>query len=187
MMKKPTNLSSNENLAGSTRRDEPAFIAVGKIRRTHGVRGELVFEVYTDFPERLIPGKQVFWGDDYRPAVIASIRKHSEGALLRFEGIESSDTAVQFRNCMVWVKTDELPDLPDGEYYLHQLIGFRVVTEDGNVIGSLVDIMETGANDVYIVKTEDSQTELLLPAIESVILSINFPDQKIVIRMPEWL
>ncbi|NSW51942.1 MAG: 16S rRNA processing protein RimM [Anaerolineae bacterium] len=165
---------------------EPAYIAVGKIRRPHGVKGEMLMEVLTDFPERLTRGKIVYVGATYQLHTIQSTRNHAAGMLVRMEGYEDPEKAGELRNAMVYVKTSELPVLPDGEFYLHQIIGFKVVDERKILLGFLVEILETGANDVYLVKSEHNDDELLLPAIESVILDVNFDTREMVVRLPEW-
>lgn len=174
-----------QSMAGS-QACEPAFVVVGKIRRPHGVKGEILMEVHTDFPERLISGKIVFVGDIYREHIFASTRQHALGMIVKIQGIDDPETAGELRNQMVYVKTGDLPQLPEGEFYLHMIIGFRVVDETGNLLGILQEILETGANDVYLVKAEQSQEELLLPAIESVILDVNLEKREILVRLPEW-
>jgi 16S rRNA processing protein RimM len=88
-------------------------------------------------------------------------------------------------NLEVFVKTDELPALSDGQYYHHQLVGLKAVLEDGAEIGTLTEIMETGANDVYVV-TDAAGKELLLPAIDPVILRVDLSAKQIVVKPPEW-
>jgi 16S rRNA processing protein RimM len=86
---------------------------------------------------------------------------------------------------MVYVKVTDLPKLPDGEYYHHQLINLRVIDDKGQPLGVLTDILETGANDVYVVTTPAGQ-ELLLPAIEGVIIQVDLEHQQIQVHPPDW-
>jgi 16S rRNA processing protein RimM len=146
------------------------------VRRPHGVRGEMVLELYTDFPERLRPKTKIFLGEKHLPMFIGNARPHNEGLLLSIEGIESPEDAGKFRNQIVYVSAKTLPALDEGEYYFHELIGLNVVDEDGNPLGELTDIVETGANDVYVV-TDSAGTEILLPAIPDVILSVDLDEQ----------
>jgi 16S rRNA processing protein RimM len=106
--------------------------------------------------------------------------------IVKFQGIADRDAAGELRNQLVYVKTEDLPQLPDGEFYLHRIIGFQVIDEAGAVLGTLREILETGANDVYLVKAGQSEEELLLPAIESVILDVNFEKREMIVRLPEW-
>lgn len=162
--------------SGSPAAGEPAFLAAGKVRRPHGVRGEVVVELYTDFPERLRPKTKVYLGEQHIPQVLRSARPHKEGLLLAFEGIGTPEEAGCFRNQTLYVSTKTLPRLADGEYYFHQLIGLTVVEEDGSALGTLTAIMETGANDVYVV-TAASGAEILLPAIAEVVLGVDLEAQ----------
>jgi 16S rRNA processing protein RimM len=160
-------------------------LAVGKLHRAHGLHGELIMEVLTDFPERLVPGKQVYSGVEHTPRLIRSVRAQNRGILITFEGFDSPETAGELRNQIVYVRSDELPELPEGSYYQYQLIGLSVVNHHGNVLGQLVEILETGANEVYVVKSEDG-VEQLLPATNEVITNIDLIQRIIQVKPPEW-
>ncbi len=157
---------------GSRSAGEPLFLAIGRLRRPHGVKGEIIMEVLTDFPERLKPGINVHLGPDYRLGRIVAVRPHGKGLLVRLEGIATREAAGELRNQFVSIPADQAPPLPEGEYYHHELLGLRVVTEEGRELGTLSQILVTGANDVYLVSTEEGG-EVLLPAIESVILDVD--------------
>jgi len=172
--------------AGSPTVGEPEYLVVGFLRRPHGVKGEILMDIHTDFPERLKTGMTVFVGDEYQPMVIASRRPHAAGMLLRFRGIKSPEDAGQYRNTRVYVPTVDRPELPEGEYYHHQLIGLNVVTDDGRELGLLVDILETGANDVYVVRDRDGN-EVLLPAIPPVILEVRLADSQMRVHLLDGL
>lgn len=161
-----------EGPAGSPSLGEPVFLVVGKLRRPHGLHGEMAMEVITDFPERIHPGKTVYIGDEHHPVKVRSRRWHGRLLLIAFHQDHKHENAHDFRNHLVYVRSDELPALPDGEYYHHQLLGLRVVSDDGSLIGHFSKILETGANDVYVVLSESGQ-EILLPGIDSVIQKID--------------
>jgi 16S rRNA processing protein RimM len=184
-MSQPDLQSPLEKNTGSPSPSEPVFLLVGRLRAAHGVKGEIGMEVLTDFPERLKAGSMVFVGEKYRQMQITAIRWKNVVMLLTFAGITDRDQAAFLRNLNVYVQAEHLPKLPKGEYYHHELIGLRVVEESGNELGRLDEIIETGANDVYIVKPE-SGTELLLPAIESVILAVDLVKGEMVVRPPDW-
>jgi 16S rRNA processing protein RimM len=162
--------------SGSPNTGEPAFLAAGKVRRPHGVRGEMVLELYTDFPERLRPKTKVFFGEKHAPMILRSARHHNEGLILGIEGIDTPEEAGKYRNQIVYVSAKTLPALDEGEYYFHELVGMNVTDENGKVLGELTEIVETGANDVYVV-TDPAGTEILLPAIPDVILSIDLTEK----------
>jgi 16S rRNA processing protein RimM len=147
-------------------------LAVGRIRRPHGIAGELLMEIHTDFPERLVPGRVVFVGPERTALEIKAIRLHVKSFLVSFAGVTNREQAAALRNQWVSVRTDGLEPLPDGDYYHHQIIGLRVLAEDGRELGSVVEILETGANDVYIVRSEDGK-EILLPATDDVTKEID--------------
>jgi 16S rRNA processing protein RimM len=129
-------------------------------------------DLHTDFPERLQRGKKLFVGEDRRPMTLLGTRPHAKGMLVQLKGVETPEEAGQFRNQWVYVKASEVPSLPEGKIYQHELLGFQVVDENENVLGELAEILETGANDVYVVKDLNGR-ELLLPAIPSVILELD--------------
>ncbi len=174
-----------EQPAGSPSAGEPALLAVGKIRRPHGLAGEALVKIYTDFPERLTPNTVVFAGESHQPLTIRHCRTHKDRLLLTFEGIATPEQVGHLRNQILHIPAVDRPPLPEGEYYHHQIIGLRVVDESGQELGQLTEILETGANDVYVVKRSDPQPagasrrtgaggrELLLPAISEVVLDVD--------------
>jgi 16S rRNA processing protein RimM len=164
-------MADTKNAPGSPD-GEPVYLAVGFLRRAHGLRGEMIMDLHTDFPERLRSGRKLVVGEDHKAMTLASVRPHAKGVLVRFKGIETSEDAGQLRNQWVYVKATDVPSLPEGKMYQHELFGFEVLDEDGNSLGELVEIIETGANDVYVVKDANGR-ELLLPAIPSVILDLD--------------
>lgn len=162
-----------EPSAGSSKFGEPAFLAVGLLRRPHGVQGEIVMTVWTEFPERLKPGIEVYVGSDHLPVRIRSIRWKHEDLLISFDEFPTREDLGGMRNQILMVKTENLPALSDGELYLHQILGMMVIDDasDRN-LGRITDVIETGANDVYILRDDDG-VEFLIPAIDEVILDIN--------------
>ena len=171
---------------GSPPIGEPEYLVVGFLRRPHGVKGEMLMDVHTDFPERIKTGMTIFVGDEYQPVVLASRRPHAKGLLIRFRGIKTPEDAGLYRNTWVYVPTADRPELPEGEYYHHQLIGLSVVTDDDRELGILAGIVETGANDVYVVRDADGK-ETLLPVIPSVILDINLVDRQMRVHLLDGL
>jgi 16S rRNA processing protein RimM len=168
--------------SGSPSKGEPVYLAVGLLRRPHGVHGEILMEVLTDFPERLENGTTVFLGTKHKPATIRHIRHHNEGLLFSFEGVDNPESAGLLRKQMVYVKTATRPALPAGQYYHHQMIGMTVVEASGNELGRLTEIIETGANDVYVV-TSDAGKELLLPSIKQVVLNVDVEANRMIVHL----
>jgi 16S rRNA processing protein RimM len=148
---------------------EPVYLTVGFLRRPHGLGGEIIMDLHTDFPERLKRGRKLLVSEEHTPFTIQSVREHQRGVLIKFNDVDSPEDAGKLRNQWVYVKSSDVPPLPEGQIYQHELFGFKVVDENDTTLGELVEIIETGANDVYIVRN-GSGRELLLPAIPSVIL-----------------
>src|SRR3990172_1694084 len=168
--------------AGSPEVGEPAFVVIGKLRRPHGLLGEIFMEVLTDFPERIQPGMVVFIDEDHQPERIRNCRRHKEGLLIAFEGCGGPECAGVFRNRMVYIETDTIPDLPEGEYYHHQIIGMRAVLESGEHFGVVTVIFESGAHDICVVRMENGE-EVLLPVIDAVIPEVELAKKQIVVRL----
>ena len=182
--KKGNSLSNNKQ--GSSIPDEPLYLAVGKLRRPHGVKGEILMEVLSDFPERIIHGKHVFIGEAHKEHVIDNARPHARGLIVLIQNVHDRTQAESFRNEVVYITSSDVIALPEDTYYHHQLIGLEVRTEHNDYIGKVAEILETGANDVYLITTPDEK-EILVPAIKSVVLNIDLEMGKIIVDLPEWL
>ena len=178
-------MPGRNNRTGSPQRGEPEYVLIGKLQRAHGVTGEIVLGITTDFPERIKRGKVIYLGADHSPRKISGTRPFHTNVLITIEGILNREEAAELTNLEVFVRIDELPALSEGQYYHHQLVGLKAVLEDGTEIGTVTEIMETGANDVYVV-TDPAGKELLLPAIDSVIIRVDLPAKQMVVKPPEW-
>ncbi len=150
---------------------EPEYLVIGFLRRPFGVSGEILMDLHTDFPERFRTGRKIYVGDEHKPMTLASVRPHGENMLVRLRGVNTPEMAGQYRNTWIFIKTKDAPPLPEGKYYQYQLLGLKVVDEADHPLGTLTEILETGANDVYVV-TDEAGKETLLPAIPSVILDV---------------
>ena len=106
--------------------------------------------------------------------------------LVKFEGVDTPEQAGLFRNQWLYVKTVDVPPLPDGQIYQYQLFGLRVVDDGGTELGELAEIIETGANDVYVVKDRQGR-EVLLPAIPAVILEVDLVRRLMRVHLLEGL
>ena len=173
------------NDAGSEFVHEPAFLVLGKLRRAHGVRGEIAMEVYTRLPELLDPQSVVFVGEDHQPYTIDSTRWKQNLLLLKFVGIDVRDVASQLTNLLVYTQTEALPGLPDDEFYFHELIGLDVYDADEHYLGVLTEILETGANDVFLVR-DDAGKEILIAAVDEHIQEIDLDRGHMIVSTIEW-
>lgn len=175
----------NANKSGSPQKGEPVCVAVGKIRKPHGVKGEVVFEPYPEYSPTLKQKKVLLIGEKKEVYTIQSLRRMDQNYLITFEGLDDCDKVSHLRNQIVYIETSRLETLPKGKYYPHQVLGLTVNDENGNRLGLVNEVLLTGANDVYVVKQENRE-ELLLPAIESVILDVDLEKKVVTVRLPIW-
>lgn len=162
-------------------------MTIGQITKPHGVRGEVRVTPLTDDPKRFEWLDSVFVGTVHPIKIrIAGVRYHQELILLKFEGYPDRDSVEQFRDQLLQVPEDEAVPLADGEYFLYQAIGLKVQTEEGTLLGNVREILETGANNVFVVA--GAKGELLIPDIPDVICTVDIEHGRIVIRpMPGLL
>lgn len=165
---------------------EPVHLVIGFLRRPHGVQGEIIMDLHTDFPERIKSGRRVLVGEKRQPLTFDTVRPHGDSLLISFRGVDTPEDAGKFRNQWVYIKASETPPLPEGQYYQYQLIGLDVVDDAGNSLGKLVEVLETGANDVYVVRDEAGR-EILLPVIPSVILNRDMERRLLTVHLLEGL
>jgi 16S rRNA processing protein RimM len=175
--------SQRSTRSSGSEKPELRYLAIGKIVRAHGVKGEISVKVMTEFPERFEVTRQVYLGDEFEavPYELKSYRWHKDNVLLTLTGVTNRNEAETLRGQLVQVPIDEAMPLPDGVYYHYQLVGLEVVTTAGKRLGELSDVMETGANDVYIVKNEGK--EILLPAIAEVVKSIDLEENRMTVEV----
>lgn len=171
---------------------EPAFLALGRITRPHGVRGELRLQILTDYPERITHLETVYIGpstkdrDSAAAYGMISARKHREQMIVKLEGLTDRDDAELLRGQLLMVTLDDAVPLEEGEYYLFQIIGARMVTTDGEDLGRIVEVLVTGANDVFIVRG-GPYGEVLMPDIPEVILDVDIVKRQVTVKPPPGL
>ena len=174
----------------ASKRGQPKVLAVGEILRPHGIRGELRMRVLTDNPNQLLQLDSVYLADsidnaDLREFTVTRLRFNKEYALLSLDGCRNRNDAEQFRGLTVLIGSDQAAPLEKGQYYLFQLIGMQVIA-DQTTLGPIKDVLQTGANDVYIVDS-DEYGEVLIPAHDETILSMDFDAETIHMALPEGL
>ena len=156
------------------------WLLIGRIRAAHGVRGELAVEPMTDFPHRFAELESVYLGADRREFRVSAARTHSR-IFLTLDGVTSRETAQTLRGREIWIPRDEAMELPEGEYYALELIGLSVETVAGEPLGVVADLISTGANDVYVVRS--GGRELLVPAIQDVVKEIDISAGRMVVEL----
>jgi 16S rRNA processing protein RimM len=185
-MSKARNISAHhDEPSGSPHKGEPVYFVIGKLRRPHGVDGEILFEMSSENLELFTPGNQIFVGGKKKPFNITSLRQANKLWLIAFEGIENREQAALITNQFIYIREDSLGPLPEGSFYHHEVVGMRVIDEGGTLLGEVVEVMVTGANDVYVVKTPAGK-EILIPAVKSVILKMDRDIRSIIVHPQEW-
>jgi len=164
---------------------------VGKIVNTHGIKGEVRVISKTDFAEeRYKKGNTLylFLAESNQPMelVVQSHRTHKNFDLLTFEGYDNVNQVEKLRDGILKIPETQLAKLPKDEYYFHEIIGCVVLTEEGEEIGKVKEILTPGANDVWVVKGKGGK-EQLIPYIEDVVRDINVSEKKIIISPIEGL
>lgn len=181
-MMPPPSPKQSKQFSQPTPSEKSPYLVIGKLRRPHGVRGEMLMDVITDFPERLNPGVSVFVGPQHLPLQIRSRRWHRSELLIAFEGYHTPEAVGVLRNLYVHVRADDRPSLPEGEYYHHQLLGMKVISDQGKTLGVLGEIIDTGANDVFVVHSLEFG-EILLPYTDEVVININLERNEMHVRL----
>ncbi len=157
----------------------PGRVAVGRINAPWGLRGHVKVTPLTSNPERLVPGATVLLLG--APVRILDVRHPRGYPIVLFEGYEGRNAAEDLRDALIEIDESDLPELPDGEYYVHDLIGLAVVTTAGEAIGTVDDVIETGANDVYLVRRPGAR-DVLVPAIASVVIEVDVARGRVVVE-----
>jgi 16S rRNA processing protein RimM len=155
------------------KQNETEWATIGKVVALFGVRGELKVRLLTDIPNRFAELESVHIGPDHTLQRIQGIRPYkSEMIVLKLEGIDDANAAETLRNQDLSIPLSNLAKLPPDSYYQHDILGLQVITLDGRNLGTIVDIIVTGSNDVYSIKTPGG-SQLLIPAIKDVIKQID--------------
>jgi 16S rRNA processing protein RimM len=148
-------------------------LGVGTIVGSHGTDGEVKVLLTTDDPEHFLSIRRVFVGDEPLARRVLGARLHDRYALMRLKGITTPEAASALRGVSVRIAGSDARPLAPGEFYLYQLIGLTAFDEAGETLGTVTDIMETGANDVFIVSPPDGGSDLLIPNHPDVVLEID--------------
>lgn len=168
---------------------DPAKIrlAIGTIIGAHGLQGELKVRLATDDPDYLSRLKWIYLGDEERPRRLVGFRLHGGFGLMTLKGITTPEQAVAFRGEVLRIAGSDAKPLGPGEYFLYQVIGLTVVTEEGDTIGTVSDLIETGANDVFVVTPTDTRPAQLFPNLPDVVLAIDPAQGTMTVRPLEYL
>lgn len=159
------------------------LIAIGKAVAPHGVRGDVRVIPLTDFPDRFLTMKNVKL-EDGRVLGVESAKFHKQFVLLKFRGLDDRNAVENLRGKLLMVDREDLVKLPEGHYYIFDIVGLKVYDEAGACLGTVADVLATGANDVYIAEQE-GKPPLLIPALKDVVLAIDVPGGRMTVRLQE--
>lgn len=168
---------------------KPQFLIIGKIKRVHGIKGEVQLQVLTDYPEKIRAGLVVFIAgtEGERRLIVEKARSTNNALILKFEEVNHRDEAEALKGATIEIPFEAAEKLPPGSYWYHDVIGILVYDTSGAFLGRVTDILRTGSNDVYLVKSEAGR-EFYIPAIKEVVKEIDVEKHKMVIApMPGLL
>ena len=164
---------------------------VGKIVNTHGIRGEVKVLSQTHFPEeRFKPGSILSIihpeGADSLQLDVQTAREHKGSFIVKFKQFNDINEAVKYKGWLVKVDENQLFELPDNEYYYFEIVGCTVVTEEGEELGQITEILSPGANDVWVVHPTTGKP-IYIPYIEDVVKQVDVPNKRVIIHLMEGL
>ena len=150
------------------------MLRVGVITTTHGVRGEVKVYPTTDDAERFLELEEIWLdtGKERLPLKIQNVKFFKNMVILKFEGYDNINQIEMYRGKELWIRRDQAVELKENEYFIADLVGLTVIDDEEMVLGTLTDVIQTGANDVYAVKLENGK-EVLIPAIRQCILKVD--------------
>lgn len=159
---------------------DESTVAVGRITRAHGVQGELAVLVISEVPGRFADGETV-WLEDGRTLTVESSRPHKDRLLVRFREVQTREQAEALQRALLVVPESLSPELPEGSWWDHRIVGCAIETDTGRALGTVHDVIHTAANDVWSA-VDDEGTETLIPVLQDVILDVDIDAKRIVVR-----
>ncbi len=166
------------------------YLEVGKIVNIHGVKGEIKVVPLTDDPKRFNKLKSAFIAgeisENMQKYSFESVKYHKNFVILKLKDIDYADEAVKFKDKFIIISREDAVKLPEDSYFVCDLIKSEVFDEKNSRLGILVDVLQTGSNDVYVVRDENKK-ELLIPALKSVVKEVSVKDRKIMVELPQGL
>ena len=156
---------------------------VGKIVNTFGIKGEVKVALYTENINNFKKGNKIYVNNKEMQVEHSRLQKNM--LILKLKGVDNMTDAEDLRDSIITVERNK-KELPSGTYYIADLIGLDVYTDEGNLLGKIIDIYNTGANDIYTVKTFEGK-EVLLPAIKDVVKQVDLQNEKIIVHILKGL
>lgn len=164
------------------------MFTIGRIVNTHGVKGEMRVMPSTFDIKRFEMLKEVYVEQrELKTYEIVGVRYHKNFVLIRLKGVDTMEQAELFKNATLKINREDSLPLDENEYYMCDLYDLEVETEEGRKLGVLTDIIETGSNDVYVIKHKETKKEILIPAIKQCIKQIDLEEGKMIVHLLEGL
>ena len=163
-------------------------LEVGKIVNTHGLKGEVKIVTWTDYPEVFEDLEYVFAKkkNEEIKLNLKQIKYQKNNIIAKFLEINSIEEAETFKNCVLTAERDMLGELPEGTYYIADLIGCEVFSDEGESLGKISDVFNTGANDIYAVSVPQKK-DLLIPVTEEAVLNVDIENKRVTVHLIEGL
>lgn len=163
-------------------------LEVGKIVSTHGLRGEVKIVTWTDTPDVFEDIKYVYAvrKNEEISLTVKGIKYQKNNIIVKFAEIESIDEAEKYKNCILKADREMLGELPEGVYYIADLIGCEVYEDNGKMLGKISDVFNTGANDIYAVSAPERK-DLLIPVTDETVIDVNIEDKRVTVHLLEGL
>lgn len=158
-------------------------IIIGRIGRPQGIKGGLRLYPLTDFPDRFDNLTEAYIDD--RLVTINSIQQHSDFLVLNIKGLTEREAAAALTGKFLQIERENAAPLAEGEYYTFDIIGMAVYNEDNLLLGKINNILKTGSNDVYVIKSEQTEKEILLPALKKTVTKIDVENKRMDVIWPD--
>jgi 16S rRNA processing protein RimM len=168
--------------------NKKGYVLIGKVVGVHGIKGTNKFKSYADSLSVFEPGQSILIRDNRgreKRVEVNWVKSHTRTPLIAFKGVADRDGAEALIGADMFIPETKLPELDEDTYYWFELIGLEVYTTEENYLGRITSIFETGSNDVYVVK--DKRQEVLIPALESVVVDIDLALKRMRVDLPEGL
>ena len=164
------------------------LMEIGQIVNTYGIKGFFKVVPYTDDIKRFEKLKSIYiqTKKSLETVIIEEVKYAKNLVLLKIKGIDNINDAEIYKNCYIKIDRSDAVELPEDSYFIIDLIGIKVYTDEGEALGDIIDVFPTGANDVYVVKNELGK-QVLLPAIGDVIKNVDIKNKKMVVHLIEGL
>jgi 16S rRNA processing protein RimM len=160
------------------------YVEIGLITAPHGIKGEARVRQLSEFAGQAAKAAR-FYVEEQGWLAVDGLRFHKQFMLIKFAGIDSVEAVEKLRNRRIFLTREQIGELPEGRYYIEDLIGLAVLDLSGRTLGTLKEVLHTGSNDVYVVKTADGK-DILLPALKTVIKKTDVGGGVMLVDPPVW-